>query len=90
MGVSYLCVPKVRKIRLSGDRIERIKKFEKRKGEVEKKGKERVKSIMDEALPSRSRDERPGQSQWRNEILTGRRSGQPRDNKRNPMLESVK
>lgn len=68
MGVSHKAMLKAHVVRLRRVRIEHIKKFEKRKAEVEKRGKEQVKSIINDVTPSDSR-----RAQWRGEILTGRK-----------------
>ncbi|KAL5534268.1 hypothetical protein ACEPAG_730 [Sanghuangporus baumii] len=53
--------------------IEHIKKFEKKKGEAQKRVKEKAKIVVDELTPSGEHGAGNSDSQWRRDILLGRK-----------------
>jgi hypothetical protein len=53
-------------------RIEHIKKTERKKAEIQKKGKQRTKEIVSHLSPLDKSDDNPD-SQWRTDVLFGRK-----------------
>ncbi|KAL5495294.1 hypothetical protein ACEPAI_757 [Sanghuangporus weigelae] len=53
--------------------IEHVKKFEKKKGEAQKRAKEKAKIVVDELTPSGEHGVWNTDSQWRRDILLGRK-----------------
>ncbi|KAL5535494.1 hypothetical protein ACEPAF_3588 [Sanghuangporus sanghuang] len=53
--------------------IEHVKKFEKKKGEAQKRAKEKAKIVVDELTPSGEHGVWKTESQWRRDILLGRK-----------------
>ncbi|KAL5518972.1 hypothetical protein ACEPAH_655 [Sanghuangporus vaninii] len=53
--------------------IEHVKKFEKKKGETQKRAKEKAKIVVDELTPSGEHGVGNTESQWRKDILLGRK-----------------
>ena len=58
---------------LSEPSIEHIKKFEKNKGELKKKAREKGETVVHELMPSRERGYPDSDTQWRADILLGRK-----------------